>query len=383
MKYLPLLLKNLFRKKTRLLLTIGSFAVAMCLFGILAIVNHAFSAGLDVAGADRLVIVNRVSIIQPLPLAYLQRIEAVKGVTLVTYANWFGAYYKDPKNFFPQYAIDVDTYRKVFPEFIIPDDQWKTFVADREGAIVGADTAKRYGFKVGDRIPLMGVIWGNGNSWEFNIDGIYAGKRPDDDKSQFWLHWDYFDERRGAFSKGTAGWYTAKIDNPDNATAISATIDKMFANSSYETKTETEKAFAAGWIKQTGNIGLLMTIIGTVVFFTLLLVIGNTMAMTVRERFRELAVLKAIGYTDTFVLVLVLAEGMLIAIIGIAIGLFMVLLVQRMMEAGLGAIIPVSDLKLDAALEGLGLTLGVGLLAGLLPALNASRLRVVDALRRV
>lgn len=383
MKYLPLLFKNILRKKTRLLLTIGSFAIALFLFGILAIVNNSFNGALNsMAGVDRLMVQNRVSIIQPVPEAYKQKIEQIEGVKFVTYANWFGATYQEEKNFFPQYAIDEENYRKMYPEMKVSDAEWQAFLEDREGAIVGEKTAKRYGFKVGDRVPLTGVIWGGGSSWSFNIRGIYTADKPDEDTSQFWLHWKLFDERR-QFGKGSVGWYIVKIDNPDDAVRISKAIDTMFANSSTETKTQTEKEMMAGWAKQTGNIGLMITIIGSIVFFTLLLVIGNTMAMSIRERMRELAVLKAIGYTDTFVLLLVIAEALLVAAIGVVIGLALLFGMLPGIQKALGSFLQFVFLPTDKAIEGVAITLFIAFLAGIIPAINASRLRVVDAIRRV
>lgn len=383
MKYLPLLFKNIFRKKTRLLLTIGSFAIALFLFAILAIVNNSFNGALSkMSGVDRLMVQNRVSIIQPVPESYKEKIEQVKGVKAVTYANWFGAYYQDEKNFFPQYAIDEEGYRQMYPEFKVTDAEWKAFLDDREGAIIGEKTAARYGFKVGDRVPLLGVLWSKDRSWSFNVRGIYHADKPDEDTSQFWLHWKLFDERR-SFGKGTVGWYIVRIDNPDDAVRISKEIDTMFANSSTETKTQTEKEMMAGWAKQTGNIGLIITIIGSIVFFTLLLVIGNTMAMSIRERVRELAVLKAVGFTDTFVLVLVIAESLLVALLGVVTGLVLMVLFIPSIESKLGGILQFVFLPTGKAIEGVVITLFIAFLAGIVPAINASRLRVVDAIRRV
>lgn len=383
MKYIPLLFKNILRKKTRLLLTIGSFAIALFLFGILAIVNNSFNGALNsMAGVDRLMVQNRVSIIQPVPEAYKEKIEQVQGVKSVTYANWFGAYYQDEKNFFPQYAIDEENYRQMYPEFKVSDAEWKAFLDDREGVIVGEKTAKQYGFKVGDRVPLMGVLWSPDKSWSFNIRGIYHADKPDEDTSQFWLHWKLFDERR-SFGKGTVGWYIVKIDNPDNAVRISHDIDALFANSSTETKTQTEKEMMAGWAKQTGNIGLIITIIGSIVFFTLLLVVGNTMAMSIRERVRELAVLKAVGYTDTFILLLIIAESLLVAAIGVLVGLALMALLLPGIEGKLSGILQFVYLPTNKAIEGIVITLFIAFIAGIIPAINASRLRVVDAIRRV
>ncbi len=382
MKFLPLLFKNITRKWTRLLLTIGSFAIALFLFGILAVVNNSFNGALNnMAGVDRLMIQNRVSIIQPVPQAYKEKIEQVHHVKLVTYANWFGAVYQDEKNFVPQYAIDEENYRKMYPEFKVTDAEWKAWEEDREGVIVGEKTAQKYGFKVGDRIPLKGILWGGGDSWSFNVRGIYHGK-PDEDNSQFWLHWKLFDEKR-QFGKGTVGWYIVRVDSPDNAVQVSKDIDALFANSSTETKTQTEKEMMAGWAKQTGNVGLIITVIGSIVFFTLLLVVGNTMAMSIRERMRELAVLKAIGYTDTFVLLFVIAEAVLVAAIGVVIGLALLFALLPGIEKALGSFLQFVYLPTNKAIEGVIITLFIAFLAGIFPAVNASRLRVVDAIRRV
>ena len=379
MKYKSLIIANLFRKKLRTTLTIGSFAVALFLFGLLVVVHGAFNQGVDVAGADRLDVINKTSIIQPLPFSYRDQILRIPGVKAITYDNWFGGVYQDEKNFFPQFAIDPENQRVVFPEFVIPDDQWKAFLEDREGAIAGSGIAKRFGWKVGDRIPIKGAIYPG--DWEFNIRGIYNGSRDNDDLTQFWFHYKYLDERR-QYGKGVVGWYTVKLDTPDDGTRVAKTIDTMFANSPYETKTETEKALATDFAKQFGNIGFLISAVGSVVFFTLLLVTGNTMAITVRERIGELAVLKAVGFNDRFVLFLVLGESLLIAAIGGAIGLALCKLMTLGGDPTHG-FLPFFYLPGPMILLGFGVALAVGVLAGILPATSAMRLRVVDALRRV
>jgi putative ABC transport system permease protein len=380
MKFLGLIRANLFRKKIRFILTIGSFAVALFLFGVLAVVRMAFSGGVDIAGADRLVVINRTSIIQPLPLAYSDKIRRIPGVKEITHANWFGGVYKDERNFFPQFAMDVDNWRKVYPEFDIPEEQWQNFVKDRQGAIAGAATAKRFGWKVGDRIPIKGTFLGG--VWEFNLDGIYHGTRQADDETQFWFHWKRLDEQVPAQYKSHVGWYTVKVDHPDDSLRVSKAIDSEFANSPFETHTDTEKAFAAGWVKQFGNIQFLIMAIGGVVFFTLLLVTGNTMAIAVRERTGELAVLKAVGYSDLFVLLFVLFESLLIAVIGGALGLGLAKLFTLGGDPTRG-LLPFFVLPGKAVLAGLGITLVVGAASGVIPAVGAMRLRVVDALRRV
>jgi putative ABC transport system permease protein len=378
MKYLHLLTANLKRKKIRTMLTIGSFVVALFLFGLLVIVRGAFSQGVDIAGVDRLFIINKVSIIQSLPLAYRDRLLATPGVKEVTFSNWFGGVYQDPKNFIPFFAVDEESYRQMYPEFHIDDDQWAAFMGDREGAVVGAKTAKRFGWKIGDRVPIMGTIY-PGN-WEFNIRGIYTAKRPQDDTTQFWFHWKRLDE--SSPQKGAVGWYIVRIKNPDDAAKVAKSIDDEFANSPYETKTDTEKAFAASWVKQMGNIEFLILSIGAVVFFTLLLVTGNTMAIAVRERTAELAVLKAVGFSDTFVMVFVLAESLLLALVGGGLGL---LLAKgwSLMGDPTGGLLPFFYFPVKFMLLGVLLALAVGTVAGILPAISAMRLRVVDALRRV
>jgi putative ABC transport system permease protein len=383
MKFLHLILANLSRKKLRTILTVGSFAVALFLFAFLAVVKGAFSRGADIAGADRLVIINRISIIQPLPLSYRDQILRIPGVKSIAHNNWFGGVYQDEKNFFPQFVIDPENQRQVMSELIVPDDQWQKFVADRQGAIVGARTAQRFGWKIGDRIPIKNVSYGTSGTWEFNLDGIYHSEHAGGDETQFWFQWDYFEERVPERFKGNIGWYVLRLNNPDDAPRVAKAIDDTFTNSSYETKTETESAFAAGWVKQFGNIELLILTIGSVVFFTLLLITGNTMAIAVRERVGELAVLKAIGFSDFSILVLVLAEALLIALFGGILGLGVAMLAVPVLGNALNGLLP--ELVLSPAILSLGLAtaLLIGAAGGILPGVGAMRMRVVNALRRV
>jgi putative ABC transport system permease protein len=382
MKFGRIIFANLFRKKVRLLLTLGSFAVALFLFVFLAVVRDAFNRGADVAGADRLVVINRTSIINLIPLSYRDKIQRIPGVKVITHNNWFGGIYKDEKNFFPQFVIDPQAQREVFPELIVPDDQWANFLKDRQGAIAGAKTAERFGWKIGDRIPIKTTLYGGG-AWEFNLVGIYHGKRPQDDETQFWFQWDYFEERIPQAVKGQIGWYVLRVDNPDDSPRIAKAIDDEFANSPYETKTETESAFAAGWVKQFGNIQFLIVSIGIVVFFTLLLVTGNTMAISVRERTGELAVFKAIGYSDRMVLFFVLAEALTIALFGGILGMLAAAAVIPALGKALSGLLPSIVLSPGMLVFGLIAALLVGLASGLIPGLNAMHMRVINALRRV
>ena len=379
MKYLPFILRNLKRKKTRTILTVGSIAVALFLFGLLITIETGLNAGVDVAGADRLVVRNRISLIQPLPLSYQQRLRQIEHVSEATHATWFGGIYQDERNFFPQFSIDTETYRKVFTEFVIPDDQWQSFLGDREGAAVGRSTAEKYDWQLGDRIPIKGTIFQG--AWEFNIRAIYEGKNAEADETQFWFHYANLDESR-QWGEGLVGWYTVKIDDPDSAVEVAAAIDERFRNSAWETSTETEKAFAAGFAKQIGNIRLIVLSIGAVVLFTLLLVTGSAMATAVRERIPELGVLKTLGFGDGTVLGLVLAESVLIALVGGGLGIGL----AKLFTLGgdpTGGMLPIFYLGVDSMAFGLALALFVGLVAGAVPAVTAMRLRIVDALRRV
>jgi putative ABC transport system permease protein len=382
MKFSRLILANLFRKKVRLLLTVGSFAVALFLFAFLGVVNDAFSRGADVSGADRLVIINRTSIINTVPLSYRDQILRIPGVKYITHNNWFGGIYQDEKNFFPQFVIDPENQRQVFPELVVPDEQWNNFLKDRNGAIVGAATMKRFGWKIGDRIPIRNTLYGlAGTAWEFNIDGVYHGKDPEDDETQFWFQWDAFEERVPERVKGQIGWYVLRLDNPDDAVRVAKTIDNMFMNSPYETRTETESAFAAGWVKQFGNIKFLIVSIGTVVFFTLLLVTGNTMAISVRERTPEIAVLKAIGFSDRAVLGFIVGESLVIAILG-CVGLLLAMLAIPVLSRALAGMLPSLVISPKVLISGAIAALVVGLASAILPGIGAMRMRVVNALRR-
>jgi putative ABC transport system permease protein len=379
MRFLPLLLANLRRKKIRTVLTIGSFAVALFLFGLLFALRAGLRQGIDVAGADRLIVMG-TSLMNMLPLPYLERLQRIPGVEHVAHATWFGGVYQDPKNFFVQFAIDPERWRAVYPEYVVDEQEWADFVADRQGVVLGAQLAERYGWEVGDHIPLMPPSYLGDTVWDFNVRAIYRGDQPGADEGQFWMQHEYIQENGPSYFRGIVGFYMVKLADPDDGARVAEAIDAEFANSANETRTQTESAFAAGYVKQMGNIEFLVFAIGSVVFFTLLLITGNTMAIAVRERTNELAVLKAVGYTDRFVLGLVLAESALIAVVGGGIGLWLASgAVEQDLTKGL---IPLY-LPTGSMAGGAAVALGTGLLAGLLPAVSAMRLSVVDALRRV
>jgi putative ABC transport system permease protein len=387
MKYWPLLCSNLRRRKARTLFTFLSIVVAFVLFAYLAAVKSAFRAGIDVAGADRLFVTHKTSIIQPLPKSYLERIAAVPGVVAVIHASWFGGIYQNPNRGFQgvfQGPVDPEAYLAMYPEFLLPADQKAAWIADREGVVVGRRTAERYDWKVGDRIPVQATIWrkrDGSSTWEFNLRGIYDGKEKGTDTTQFLFHYDYFDEAR-QFGKGLVGWYVVRIADPAAAAKMIAAIDALFENSPNETKTVTEKALVQSFADQIGDIGAIITWILAAVFFTLLLVAGNTIAQSVRERTSELAVLKTVGFGDHQVLGLVLAESCLLATVGGAAGLGLGSAAIAAGDPTGGSLQVIFFPTRDLAL-GIAFVVLLGFVAGILPALQAMRLRIVDALRRV
>jgi putative ABC transport system permease protein len=383
MKYLPLVWHNLMRRKVRTIFTLLSILVAFVLYGYLAALSAGFSAGVDVADADRLVMIHKVSLIQPLPISYQARIAGTEGVTDVCHFTYFGGIYQKPSNFFMQMPSVPECVFRMYPEYVLPDAEKKAWLADRTGAIVGRATADRFGWKVGDRVPLQATIWRQRDgqtTWTFTIDGIYEGAKKGVDTTQFFFRYDYFDEARW-IGQGTVGWYVIRVDRPDHAPDVARRLDAMFANSPEETKTTAEKAFAQAFLNQIGDIGLIIRSILGVVFFVLLFVAGNTMAQSVRERTNELAVLKTVGFTNTGVLALVLTESCCLAVVGGGLGLALVTLLTSAGDPTNG-LIPGFILRARDVLVGLGLTVALGVVAGVFPALRAMRLRIADALRR-
>jgi putative ABC transport system permease protein len=358
MKFLPLVYRNLLRRKFRTVFTLGCIFISFVLFSFLMIVRTAFSMGIDFAGADRLWMMHKVSIIVPVPASYLNDLMNTPNVSLATYSTWFGGSYQGKPGQFAVFATDVPTYLKLYPEFDVPPDQLKALESDRMGAIVGLDTANKYGWKIGDKVPLMGDIYPakGGGPWTFNIDGIYDSKKTAVDKTQFLFRYDYFDENRMSQTRGQVNWFVIKVSDPSQAASVASA-------------------------KQTGNIGAMISAVLTVVLFVILLVVANTMAQSVRERTAELAVLKTLGFGDIRILLLVLGESLLIAVLG---GGSALLLMRILVGRGSMNIpmLPVFAFTTPAVVLGASLVLVLGLVAGLLPALAAMRLKITDALRR-
>lgn len=385
MKYMHLIWAALFRRKTRTFFTLVSILAAFLLFGMLDATRAAFSSGGSVIGVDRLITTSRYSIIQSLPAGLATRIQAIPGVRTVAAANWFGGIYQDPKNFVLSFAVS-ENYLDIYHEIELPADQRKVYETTRTGAIVGEALAKRFGWKVGDKVPLQSTIFPQRNgdkTWPFDIVGIYKPARgaANGTDQQFFFHHKYFEDANAFQSVGTTvGWYAVQLTSADKADSVAKAIDALSANSDHETKTQTEQAFNASFAKQLGDIGLIVSAIMGAVFFTLILLTGNTMAQAVRERTNELAVLKTIGFSSGSVLGMVLAEAVLLLVLGGVLGLAIAGVLVPIVAKGSGGMFNLPPIGMPTWIFGLVLMVVIGALVGALPALRAMRLNIVDAL---
>ncbi len=378
--------KNLFRRKLRAALMIVSILIAFMIFGVLAGFYRAFTAGEDRAAADRLITVNKINFTQPMPMAYFNRVRAVDGVRQVTHANWFGGYYQDPKNFLMTLAIEPATYFDMYrSELDIPPEQLQAFISDRSSAVIGESMARKWGWKVGDRVPVASNIFtqrSNGShTWDFTIAGIVKGKAEQVSTDFLLFQYAYFDETR-TFGKDTIGWLILQTNSPENNDRVAKTIDAMFANSTAETSTDTEKAFGKAFAAQFGNIALIVFLVVGAAFVTILMIVGNTMALSIRERTREIGVLKTLGFSGPRILRMVLGESVLLALLGGLPGLAIAALITIALRASLANIAPAFAVSPVIALEGIALMIALGLFTGVIPALNAMRLKIATALGR-
>jgi putative ABC transport system permease protein len=378
--------KNLFRRKLRAALMIVSILIAFMIFGVLAGFYRAFTAGEDRAAADRLITVNKINFTQPMPIAYFNRVRAVDGVRQVTHANWFGGYYQDPKNFLMTLAIEPATYFDMYrSELDIPPEQLQAFISDRISAVIGESMARKWGWKVGDRVPVASNIFtqrSNGShTWDFTIAGIVKGKAEQVSTDFLLFQYAYFDETR-TFGKDTIGWLILQTNSPENNDRVAKTIDAMFANSTAETSTDTEKAFGKAFAAQFGNIALIVFLVVGAAFVTILMIVGNTMALSIRERTREIGVLKTLGFSGPRILRMVLGESVLLALLGGLPGLAIAALITIALRASLANIAPAFAVSPVIALEGIALMIALGLFTGVIPALNAMRLKIATALGR-
>ncbi|WMJ71353.1 FtsX-like permease family protein [Stenotrophomonas sp. 24(2023)] len=382
MKYFSLVWAQLFRSRTRTLLTLLSVVAAFLLFGMLDSVRVAFNSGGSVEGANRLVVASRLSITQTLPIRLEDQIRQVDGVRDVTYGMWFGGIYQDPKNFFPNFSV-APNYFDVYRELQIDPAQLKDWQQTRTGAIVGETLAREFGWKIGDTIPLQATIFprGGSNDWPLELKGIFRSKDPTqaaNEERQLMMNWKYFDESND-YIKNKVSWYTVTLDTPDHASRVAQAIDAISANSDHETKSQTESAFQQAFLKQFADIGMIVTSIMGAVFFTLLLLTGNTMAQAVRERIPELATLKTLGFKDGTVLALVMVESLLLIGLGGVLGMSLAAAVLPVVAARARGLLP-PQVPTATWLTGAVLVVVIGIVVGLLPALRAKRLKIVDAL---
>jgi putative ABC transport system permease protein len=385
LKFLPLFFGSLRRKPIRTGLTIASIIVAFLLFGLLKTMQGALAMGADLAGIDRLATMHKVSLIQQFPLSYLNRIRGVEGVVAATSFNWFGGIYQDERNQLSAMTTEPASFFEVYGEYAMPPEQRADWIADRASMVVGKTLAERYGWKVGDTIPVRSSFYrksDGGDTWDLRLAGIYDSSNGDN--SSLYLHYDYLNESLGENGgRDSIGWVILKIADPESGPQISTRIDSLFANSPAETKTSTERAAVQGFANQMGDIATIVTAVATAVFFTMLLVTGNTMAQSVRERINEIAVLKTLGFTKQTIAGLVLTESFLITAIGGAIGLGLAALLADSIGDVLASFFPVIGIPASAYATGAVLIVVLSVLAALLPSLEASRLRITDALRKV
>ena len=382
MKYLWLVIKSARRSKRRTILTVLSVAIAVFLFASLRAVLDGFSAAVEASSSTRIVTQRSTSLFFSMPISHAEAIRNTPGVQDVTWASWFGGVYKDSRNFFAQYAIEPESYLRIYPEIVLTSEERKAFLDDRTGCIVGDGLARTYGFKVGDKITLqVGIPTYGTSDFDYTVRGIYRSGGAAVDNQSMMFHWKYADER--STQKGLAGWYIAQIANPDQAAQVAGAIDRKFASSPFETKTDTERAFQNTFVSMVGNINLLIGSIALAVVITTLFVAGNTMAMSVRERTTEIAVMRTLGFQSATIFLMVAGEGLLMALTGGLIGAILARLIVNPGFFPAGGFIPEITVSNSNVAIGVGLSAAIGMVAGLIPATIASRLKIVDALRRV
>jgi len=380
-----LIFKNLFWRRLRALLMIAAILVAFAIFGVLAAFYRGFNAGEDLAAANRLIVVNKINFSQSMPVSYYNRVRSVAGVSHVTYASWFGGYYQDPKNFLTVFAVDPASYFEVYRDDLdIDPEALKAFVQRRSSAVVGEKMAAKWGWKVGDRIPVSSNILTQRNgsqSWDFDIVGIVRGKGEQANTNVLLFPYDYLNETR-AFGKDTIGWMVLQTAPRADNDGVAKVIDTMFANSTTETSTDTEKAFGKAFAAQYGNVSLIILLVVGAAFVTILMIVGNTMALAVRERTRQIGVLKTLGFSGQRILAIILGEAILLATLGGVPGLIIAALLTNTLRGSIAEIAPAFAVSPFILLAGTGLMISLGLVTGIVPAMHAMRLKIAAALGR-
>jgi putative ABC transport system permease protein len=386
MKVLKLVLKNLLRHKLRTFLTILGLSCAVFAFGFLRTIVSAWNAGVASSSSVRLITRHAVSFIYPLPLSYKEQIEKVPGVSKVSYAYWFQGVYKDQSfdNFFPRYAVDAEQFLSMYPEFVIPRDELETFQKEQNACIVGKKIMDKYGWKIGDVIPIEGDIYPG--HWQFVIRGVYTGKDKTVDETQMFLQWKYLDEslkQTALYRSGQVGWYAIQIANANDAATVSENVDALFANSPAKTKTETEKAFQQSFVSLSSAILTSLEVISYVIIGIILLVLANTIIMSARERVREYAVLKTLGFNAGHIIGLVTGESLMIAMLGGCVGIALIFPMAAGVAAGFPTMFPIFNVEPSTVILSFSLSFLVGLLASAFPAIRSSRIKIVDGLRQI
>lgn len=384
MTYAGLIRKNLGRKKLRLVLTLVSILVAFLIYGALGTFEAALNAGVELSGSNRLVTVNKISFIQPLPFGHYNRIQAIDGVEDVSYAVWFGGYYQEPQQILPVFAVDPESYLRVYPEIVVPDDQREAWLRNQRGALVGQGLASRFGWQVGDLIPIQSNIWtrtDGGSTYEMRIDGIFRGEDEQFDTTYMLAHYDYLNEAR-SFGKDNIGWMVLTTEDPSLNQEVATAIDTEFANSPNETKTSTEEAFNQAFLDQFGNISFIVTSVVSAAFITILLIAGNTMMITIRERTSEIAVMRTLGFSNVSVFLMILGESVMLTLAGGLPGLAIAWGLIEAAKTVLAGFLPALVMPPELVTSAIALMIGLGLVTGLVPAINALRINVVTALGR-
>ena len=385
MNDLVLIRKNLLRRKLRAILMIVSILIAFAIYGVMASFERAFNAGQDRATPDRLVVLNKINLTQPLPISYYNRAAAIDGVAQISHISWFGGYYQEPKNFLAAFAVDPESWMKLRDsDFVFSPEARTAFIRERTGILVGARMLEKWGWKVGDHVPISSSIYSQKNgsrAWDFTIVGSFAARIPQADTNLMLMGYDYFNETR-SFGKDLINWMMLRTTSVAVNERVANAVDGMFANTPYETTTDSEKAFQKSFAAQLGNVALIVELVVGAAFVTILMIVGNTLVMTVRERTREIGVLKTLGFSGSRILRMVLGESILLALIGGLPGLGVALLLITQVRGSLMSFVPTLSLYPDIAAAAVGLMVVFGIITGLVPALNAMRLNVVTALGR-
>jgi putative ABC transport system permease protein len=385
MSWLTFVWANLTRRKLRLVFTLLSIILAFLMFGMLDALRTSLTQAVNLTGADRLITISKVSIIDSFPVSHYQKVQAVQGVSAVVHLNWFGGVYKDGKAQIPVFPINVEEFFRVYPEVKITPEELAAWKADRQGMVIGQVLADNYGWKKGDRVPIKSSIFrkaNNSDTWEFNIVGIYKVENSAGwDNQSAMFHYDYYNESL-LFGRDQIGWMTVKVADPEQSEAIATRIDDLFANSSDETKTATEKAFTKQFLEQIGNIGKILVSVVFAVFFVMLLVTANTMALSVRERTNEIGVLKTLGFSSGSILRVVVGEAVMLTVVGGLIGFGLAYLAVGAMATFMKKYFPVFEIGESTIITAAVLMVGLGVITGAWPAVTAMRLKIVDALRR-